>query len=273
MGSHDDDIEHLLEEAWDLIEDDDLEGAEELLAQAREAAPDDAGVLELEAELALSEDNGLAALAAYEHWADLEPDDPLPVIRAAEVHLELLDDTRRAARMLRGVLADYDLDVVEEADARHLLGLALEERGDRKGMVREWLAVLRLDAVGEPRRPRMAPEQFERVAAAALAELPDDLRRALANVPVLVDDRPSEEMVLDGVDPRLLGLFSGLALPDQSTLGGPPHTGTIILFQRNLEREARDLDDLTDQIRITVAHETAHYIGLDEDDLERLGLG
>jgi len=273
MSGHGDDIEHILEEAWDLIEDDDLEGAEEKLAQAREAAPDDPGVLELEAELALSEDNGLAALAAYERWADLEPEDPLPVIRAAEVHLELLDDTRRAARMLREVLADYELDVVEEADARHLLGRALEERSDRKGMVREWLAVLRLDALSEPRRPRMAPEQFERIAGAALSELPDDLRRALANVPVLVHDRPSGEMVLDGVDPRLLGLFTGVALPDQSTLGGAPHTGTIVLFQRNLERETRDLDDLDEQIRITVAHETAHYIGLNEDDLEELGLG
>jgi predicted Zn-dependent protease with MMP-like domain len=267
------DIDHFLDEAWDMIEDDDLEGAEEILAQVREAAPDDPGVLELEAELALTEDNGLAALAAYERWADLEPDDPLPVIRAAEVHLELLEDPRRAARMLREVLADYELEAVEEADGRHLLGVALEERGDRKGMVREWLAVLRLDALTEPRRPRMAPEQFEHVAADALAELPEDLRRALANVPVLVHDRPSEEMVLDGVDPRILGLFTGLAMPDQSVLGGLPHTGTILLFQRNLERETRDLDDLADEIRITVAHETAHYIGLDEDDLDRLGLG
>jgi len=53
MSAQGDDIEHLLEEAWDLIEDDDLEGAEEKLTQAREAAPDDPGVLELEAELAL----------------------------------------------------------------------------------------------------------------------------------------------------------------------------------------------------------------------------
>jgi predicted Zn-dependent protease with MMP-like domain len=265
-------IDHLLDEAWDLIEDDDLEGAEEKLAQAREAAPDDPGVLELEAELALTEDNGLAALAAYERWADLEPDDPLPVIRAAEVHLELLDDPRRAARMLRNVLAEYEIDSVEEADARHLLGLALEERGDRKGMVREWLGVLRLDELNDPRKPRMAPEQFERVAADALAALPRELHEPLANVPVLLHDRPSEEMVLEGTDPRVLGLFIGLALPDQSVMGGPPHTGTILLFQRNLERDARDLDELAEQIRITVAHETAHYIGLDEDDLERLGL-
>ena len=31
-------------------------------------------------------------------------------------------------------------------------------------------------------------------------------------------------------------------------------------------------EDLIDQIQITVRHEVGHYLGLDEDDLERLGL-
>jgi predicted Zn-dependent protease with MMP-like domain len=35
---------------------------------------------------------------------------------------------------------------------------------------------------------------------------------------------------------------------------------------------ANDLDDLTEEVRITVLHETAHYFGLEEEDLERLGL-
>ena len=46
----------------------------------------------------------------------------------------------------------------------------------------------------------------------------------------------------------------------------------ILLFKKNLEKICRDAEDLIDQIQITVRHEVGHYLGLDEDDLERLGL-
>ena len=78
-------------------------------------------------------------------------------------------------------------------------------------------------------------------------------------------------MVRDGTDPRLLGLFHGLPLGRESQLG-PAYAGTIHLFVRNLERESADAAELREQIRVTVLHETAHFIGLDEDDLHRLGL-
>ena len=83
-------------------------------------------------------------------------------------------------------------------------------------------------------------------------------------MPVFVEDRPSEALVLEGLDPRTLGLFHGIAMPDQSVLGPGPDAGLIHLFQRNLEREGRGQDDLAEQIRITVLHETAHYFGADE---------
>ena len=51
-----------------------------------------------------------------------------------------------------------------------------------------------------------------------------------------------------------------------------PSITTIHLFKRNLERIAGDLDELAEEVRITVLHETAHYFGLDDEDLERLGL-
>ena len=40
----------------------------------------------------------------------------------------------------------------------------------------------------------------------------------------------------------------------------------------NLARACVDTDHLAEEIRITVLHETAHYFGLDEADLEALGL-
>jgi predicted Zn-dependent protease with MMP-like domain len=262
------DIEH----AWDLLDDDDLEGAAAALESARAAAPEDPAVLELDAELALAREEPAAALSAYERWANLWPDDPEAHLGAAEIFLYSFNDPAATIKIINDLLGGVPLHADEEADARHLLAAAHEARHDARNKTREWLAVLRLDAASEEPEPALAPDEFEKIAEEALRELPDELLRQLANVPIIVDDRPNEQMVLGGVDPRTLGLFSGFPLPDRSVMATAPQTGVIHLFQRNLEAESEDVDDLADQIRVTVLHETAHYFGWDEDDMERLGL-
>ncbi len=47
---------------------------------------------------------------------------------------------------------------------------------------------------------------------------------------------------------------------------------SIALFQRNLERMARDREELVEEIRVTLLHEVGHFLGLDEDQLRDLGL-
>jgi predicted Zn-dependent protease with MMP-like domain len=267
----DPETQRLLDDAWDSLDDGDLKAAARGLAAAQAAAADDPAVFELEAGLALAREDPEAALKAYRRWNDAAPDDPEPWLGSAEVYLDY-GEASEAARLLRELLADFELDPLDEADARHLLGLACDEKGDRKGTVTEWLAVLRLDAVNEDPQPLMSARRFEKVAAAALDELPEDILARLQNVPIFIEDRPSEALVLEGLDPRTLGLFHGIAMPDQSVLGGGTENGLIHLFQRNLEREAEDQDDLAEQIRITVLHETAHYFGADEADLQRFGL-
>jgi predicted Zn-dependent protease with MMP-like domain len=261
-----------LDDAWERLDEGDLETAWRTLASLRESVPDVPDVLELEAELALAEDDPEAALDAYSRWSAADPDDPEPWIASAEVYLEYYDEPGDAARLLRELLAGPPLDPVDEADARHLLGLACEDKNDRRGMIKEWLAVLRLDAANDGPEPLIPRDQFEQIAADALDELPDEILVHLRNVPIFVEDRPSEALVLEGLDPRTLGLFHGIAMPDQSSLGPGPETGLIHLFQRNLERDAEDEEDLAEQIRITVLHETAHYFGADEDDIRRFGL-
>src|SRR5262249_55409504 len=147
------------------------------------------------------------------------------------------------------------------ADAWYGIGCAREVQGDGSAQVKAWLEALRRDA-REPAPPwHLAHDAFEQIAAEALTELPHAARARLANVPVLVDDLPSEELVKEGVDPRVLGLFDGTPMPAESAVGGAPSLTTIHLFQRNLESAAADAEDLREQIRITVLHETAHFFG------------
>ena len=188
---------------------------------------------------------------------------------------QLLDrgKARAAIHLLEQALAHEELNGRQEADTRHLLGIAHGEAGDRRAMVREWLHVRQLDEHAERAAPLLSADRFQQIAEGALAELPAALLERLGDVAILVDSRPSERMVRDGIDPRLLGLFSGLPLPDQSSLGGGGFPQVIQLFRANLEAEAHTREELGEQIRITVLHETAHFFGLSDEELERMGLG
>ncbi|MGE0545671.1 MAG: metallopeptidase family protein [Kofleriaceae bacterium] len=161
-------------------------------------------------------------------------------------------------------------DPMLEAEAMHLLGRVHEATGDRNAMIAAWQKVRQLDITADAGPLTVSEDEMERIATAALEELPATIREHLAQVPILIDEHPSEDIVADGFDPRLLGFFQGTPLPEGAT--GVPSVTNILLFKKNLERQAIDAAHLADEIRITVLHETAHYFGLDDDDLEKLGL-
>jgi len=190
-------------------------------------------------------------------------DDPVLALDLAELSLAA-EDPSSAARYIEIAKADPEL----AADALHVLGRVHEMRDERAPMIAAWKQVRTLDAAAPAPPVSISDDEVERIAIAALELLPPEVRAKLANVPILIDDVPSEGLVEDGTDPRLLGLFSGAPMTD----GIAPVVTNIHLFKRNLERAAHDLDELAAEITITVLHETAHYFGLEEDDLEALGL-
>ena len=128
----------------------------------------------------------------------------------------------------------------------------------------------------DPRRPErpalLTPDEFEAVAEAALAELPQELLDRLGNVAVLIDERPSAELVADGIHPGVLGLYHGVPLNRRSVSFGAPYADTIHLFSANLERVCRTREELIERIRVVVLHETAHFFGYTEAQLRRMGL-
>ena len=105
--------------------------------------------------------------------------------------------------------------------------------------------------------------RFDDVVQEALDSLPADLAAALRNVAIVVEDENRE-------DPDLYGLFDGVPL----TEGGPAPgelPNRIAIYRRPLEADFSDVDELRDEIRVTVLHELGHYFGLDEDRLAELG--
>lgn len=176
-------------------------------------------------------------------------------------------DLPRALAYLDRAAADVEL----RADALHARGAILADADQREAMIAAWTEVWKLDGA-EQERPgvQASDDDFEDMAQEALGGLPAELRERLRRAAILVDDRPSLEQVAEGVDPRSLGLFVGTPTSDEQSAA--PTLTQIYLFKANLERTAGDLDELAEQIRITVWHETAHFFGLDEEQVAGLGL-
>lgn len=194
-------------------------------------------------------------------------------IEDAELALDLAELALAAedpALALRWAEAAKTLDAEAAADAWHLIGRIHEADDAREKMVAAWQEVRKLDAAAPPPELEISDDQVEAIALETLAELPANIRAHLEKVPILIDTAPNEDHVAEGLDPRSLGLFNGTPLPESGS--GTPSITNILLFKTNLARFAHDEDELADEIRITVLHETAHYFGLDEEDLEGIGL-
>ena len=181
-------------------------------------------------------------------------------------------EAHAAAERLSALVRRQRLAPAFEAEARYLLGRALRAAGDREGMAREWVRVLELDAAVVRPRPLLSEDEFESVAQAALDELPQALLDELNGVAIMIDERPSPAMVADGIDPRILGLYHGVPLNRRSASFGAPYADTIHLFRANLERAFTTREALTEHIRVTVLHETAHFFGYSEGQLRSMGL-
>lgn len=244
-----------------------LEIAERVIED--ENAPDDAQAeaLLIAAAALIDGDDPDDARARLEAVEDLDPEDPEQRHALAELWLEL--DPARAEAVYQDLL-DED---PEDTDALHGLGFCRRERGATKEAADAWLEVRRRDLAEEPEL-ELDPDELEAIAERTLKELPDEVRDRLGNVPILVEDAPSEELVREGVDPRILGLFTGTPLPEKSALEGQPAApDAAILYLRNLAAVCQDEDELAEQVRITILHETAHFFGLEDEDLEKIGLG
>jgi predicted Zn-dependent protease with MMP-like domain len=113
--------------------------------------------------------------------------------------------------------------------------------------------------------------------AEASEHLPKDIREHLAEVPIVVEDLPTMELLRstgdeEPISPSVLGLFVGPSLKERSVFTPVTVPATILIFQRNLERFCQTREELIHEIHITLYHELGHYLGLSEEELEERGL-
>ncbi|MFL5933214.1 MAG: metallopeptidase family protein [Gaiellaceae bacterium] len=107
-------------------------------------------------------------------------------------------------------------------------------------------------------------EEFEDVVEAAIETLPDELRSAMSNVAIVVEDEPP-------AGEPLLGLYEGIPLTERSSAYSGTRPDKISIYRGPLERfYGHDVTLLRDQIRRVVLHEIAHHFGISDERLREL---
>jgi predicted Zn-dependent protease with MMP-like domain len=107
-------------------------------------------------------------------------------------------------------------------------------------------------------------EEFEEVVDAALEDLPADLRNAMSNVEIVVEEEPPYGQ-------PLLGLYQGVPLTRRGSSYGAVLPDKISIYRGPLERMyGHDAAVLRAQIRHVVLHEIAHHFGISDERLREL---
>jgi predicted Zn-dependent protease with MMP-like domain len=118
-------------------------------------------------------------------------------------------------------------------------------------------------------------DQLRKEVCRVVDRLPRRFREQLRNVEFVVEERPSRALLrAEGLDPScdtLYGIYQGVPLPERSVLDAPLLPDKITIFAEPLLQDFPDPDELLEEIRLTVLHEIAHYFGMDEDEVEKLG--
>ena len=116
---------------------------------------------------------------------------------------------------------------------------------------------------------------FERLVERALDEIPAPFRAALDEVAIVIEDDADRRAAARSPgsigDDALYGLYEGTRGPTGARTASP-FPNKISLFRIPLEEDFPDPDDLADEVRVTVIHELAHHLGIDDDRLDELGL-
>jgi predicted Zn-dependent protease with MMP-like domain len=119
----------------------------------------------------------------------------------------------------------------------------------------------------------MTRRQFEALVERALRHLPRTFKDKLANIAVVVEDRPADETLAElGIEPpdTLYGLYRGVDLTHRDSGYGNVLPDTVTIYQGPIEEDCLDEEEMAELVRETVIHEIGHYFGLDDETMERI---
>ncbi len=103
--------------------------------------------------------------------------------------------------------------------------------------------------------------------------IPLRFRREITNLALVVEDEPSPQLLASmEIEPpdSLYGLYEGTPITERGWTHGNALPDRITLFQRPIEEDSEDEDEVRAVIGETLIHEVGHYFGLSEEEIEAI---
>lgn len=122
--------------------------------------------------------------------------------------------------------------------------------------------------------------RFDELVSEALENVPARLIELLEEQPLIVEDRPSSDLLEElgmGPDDVLCGLHSGVPITERSVEDPSRLPDEIVIYREGIVAHAGGWagdgleDRVYEEIWVTILHEIGHHFGLDEDELAELG--
>lgn len=122
----------------------------------------------------------------------------------------------------------------------------------------------------------MTSERLVEIAAnvvgATQRRLPPEIRPLARDVPVHYEKLPAPDLLAEGFESDILGLFTGTAHGEELSHDNPTPP-QILLYLKNLWDFAEEAEEIfREEVRLTYLHELGHYLGWDEDEVAARGL-
>jgi predicted Zn-dependent protease with MMP-like domain len=270
MAEFVDDLQSMLDTAYEMIAENEIDQAWVLLTRLENEYPESAEVVALMGDAAMKVGDVDYALELYDRAIELDGDwsDGYSARANCLIELNQLDeawgDIERALK-----LDDRN------PEAHYVRAMLLELDNRQKAADDEYRAAERLDPEGYPMPIRVTRKVFDNAVKKAIALLPPEFKNRMNEVEIFVKDLPDpKETAQTKLSPLILGAFDGFMITERREADPwtqvPPK---ISLYQKNIERIVRDREELIREIEITILHEVGHYFGLEDEDLERIELG
>lgn len=110
------------------------------------------------------------------------------------------------------------------------------------------------------------------VVGAAQRQLPPEIRPLARGVAVHYEEKPTDDVIADGFEPDILGLFSGSPHGSETTVDNPTPPQILLYLASLWDFAEGEMEVFREEVRLTYLHELGHYFGWDEDQLTARGL-
>lgn len=107
---------------------------------------------------------------------------------------------------------------------------------------------------------------------AAQRQLPPDLRALARGVAVHYERLPAPDVLAEGFEPDILGLFTGTPHGTELTHDNPTPPQILLYLDNLWDFAEKDADLFREEVRLTYLHELGHYLGWGEDEVAARGL-